>query len=110
MSSQTPAPETRGGPLGALARACAYHPVRTIIVWALALVAIVLSSQTFGGALVNEFSIPGSESQSAVDLLQEKFPERAGDSAQIVFARLWAACLQQLTHQGVIPVVHGLLS
>jgi RND superfamily putative drug exporter len=55
-------------------------------VWATALVAIVLAANIFGGSLVNEFAIPGSESQSAVDLLEEKFPERAGDSAQIVFA------------------------
>jgi putative drug exporter of the RND superfamily len=86
MSSPSPAPDTKRGPLGALARGCAHHPVRTVVVWAVALVAIVLSSQAFGGALVNEFKIPGSETQSAVDLLEEKFPERAGDSAQIVFA------------------------
>jgi RND superfamily putative drug exporter len=86
MSSSLQAPDTKRGALGALARGCAFHPVRTIVVWAVALVAIVLSSQAFGGALVNEFSIPGSETQSAVDLLEERFPERAGDSAQIVFA------------------------
>ena len=86
MSSPTSAPDTKRGALGALARGCAFHPVRTIVVWAVALVAIILSSQAFGGALVNAFSIPGSETQSAVDLLEEKFPERAGDSAQLVFA------------------------
>ncbi|GAB3764379.1 MMPL family transporter [Nocardioides ginsengisegetis] len=68
-----------------MARAGATHPVRTIVIWATALLAIVMASSTFGGALVNEFVIPGSETQQAVDLLQEKFPERAGDAAQIVF-------------------------
>ncbi len=85
MSSPTQAPETKLGALAALARACAGHPVRTLIVWVTAFVAVALSANLFGGALVNEFTIPGSETQSAVDLLEEKFPERAGDAAQIVF-------------------------
>ena len=84
--SSSPSAHGKRGALTALARACAFHPLRTIAVWATALVAIVLTANMFGGALVNEFAIPGSESQSAVDLLEEKFPERAGDSAQIVFA------------------------
>jgi RND superfamily putative drug exporter len=48
--------------------------------------AVVFSANTFGGTLVNEFKIPGSETQSAVDLLEQRFPERAGDAAQIVFS------------------------
>jgi RND superfamily putative drug exporter len=84
--SSPPTEQQRPGALTRLARACAFHPRRTIGIWATALVAVVLAANAFGGALVNEFAIPGSESQSAVDLLQEKFPERAGDSAQIVFA------------------------
>jgi RND superfamily putative drug exporter len=38
-----------------------------------------------GGAFVDNFSLPGSESQRAVDLLKEKFPAAAGDRSQIVF-------------------------
>ena len=86
MSSSTSAPDTKRGALAALARGCAYHPVRTLVVWVVALVADRPVRQAFGGALVNEFTIPGSETQSALDLLEEKFPERAGDAAQIVFA------------------------
>ena len=85
MSTPTRATE-RGGALTRLARACAFHPLRTLAVWATAFVAIVLSASAFGGQLVNEFSIPGSDTQSAVDLLQEKFPEAGGGSARVVFA------------------------
>jgi RND superfamily putative drug exporter len=49
------------------------------------IVAIAVSANAFGGALVNESNIPGSETQQATDLLEERFPERAGDSAQVVF-------------------------
>ena len=86
MSSPTPGTDRKRGALQRLAHGCAYHPVRTIAIWAAVLVAVFVSAGTFGGDLVNEFAIPGSETQSAVDLLEEKFPERAGDSAQIVFS------------------------
>lgn len=44
----------------------------------------VLSSQ-FGGAYDPSFTIPNVESQTALDLLEERFPEMSGDSATIVF-------------------------
>jgi RND superfamily putative drug exporter len=72
--------------LARVVTACAEHPGRTIGIWVAVIVAIVASSMTFGGKLVNESSIPGSDSQHAVDLLKERFPERAGDSARVVFA------------------------
>ena len=84
--SSPPDGSAHRGALARLARACAFHPVRTVGLWVTALVAVVLSANLFGGALVNEFTIPGSETQNAVDLLEERFPERAGDAAQIVFA------------------------
>jgi RND superfamily putative drug exporter len=73
------------GALASLGRLGAHHPKRTIAVWFAALVTIVVAAGAFGGSLVNEFKIPGSESQQAIDLLQESFPERAGDAAQLVF-------------------------
>ena len=69
-----------------LVRACAEHPKRTLGVWLAIIVAIVGASSAFGGKLVNESSIPGSDSQHAVDLLKKQFPERAGDSARVVFS------------------------
>ncbi len=38
-----------------------------------------------GGTFVDNFSLPGSESQKATDLLKTKFPQQAGDSSQVVF-------------------------
>ena len=86
MSSPPTGTDRKPGALERLAHGCAYHPIRTIVAWTALLVAVVLAAGTFGGELVNEFVIPGSETQSAVDLLEEKFPERAGDSAQVVFS------------------------
>ena len=79
----------RAGPTGGLARlvrACAAHPWRTMGAWLAVVVTIGFASHTFGGTLVNEFKIPGSDSQSARDLLDKRFPERAGDAARLVFS------------------------
>src|SRR4051794_36545356 len=83
--SREPRRRKEGG-LTRLVRGCAEHPWRTIGIWLVAIVAIAASSSAFGGALVNNSSIPGSDSQKAVDLLKERFPERAGDSARVVFS------------------------
>ena len=74
------------GALARLARAVAAHPWRTIAAWLVAAALIVGGSVTVGGRLVDDFTIPGSEAQTAVDLLEERFPARAGDSATLVFA------------------------
>ena len=49
-------------------------------------VAIVGGSATIGGTLVNEFTIPDSDAQRATDLLEQRFPQQSGESAQLVFA------------------------
>jgi RND superfamily putative drug exporter len=69
-----------------LVRSCATHPWRTIGIWIAVVLVIFASAGAFGGKLVNNSTIPGSDSQEAVDLLTERFPERAGDSARIVFS------------------------
>jgi len=87
MNSPTP-PEggaRHTGALARLARAAALHPRRTIAAWVVLLVVAVGASAQFGGRLVNEFTIPGSETQQATDLLKAKFPANAGDSAMVVF-------------------------
>lgn len=69
-----------------LVRSCATHPWRTIGIWIALVLVIFASASAFGGKLVNNSTIPGSDSQEAVDLLTERFPERAGDSARVVFS------------------------
>ena len=63
--------------------------IRTAVVAmisALMLIGLVVLSQTAGGESKTEFTLPGSESQAAFDLLQEHgFSNRAGEQAQIVF-------------------------
>ena len=35
---------------------------------------------------MNNFRLPGTESQRAYDLLKDRFPQQAGDTATVVFA------------------------
>jgi RND superfamily putative drug exporter len=72
--------------LARVTRASARHPWRTLALWLVLVVTIVVSSQTLGGKLINDFSIPNSDTQRASDLLQQRFPSQAGDSAQIIFS------------------------
>jgi len=74
------------GALSRLARACARHGWRTIAIWVVVAVAIVGGSATIGGTLVDEFTIPDSDAQRATDLLEQRFPQQSGESAQLVFA------------------------
>lgn len=56
-----------------------------ILSWIVLLAALIVALSRFGGEFSTEFSLPGSESQRALDLLEERFPSRAGGDASIVF-------------------------
>lgn len=86
MSRPDPSAHEHGGALSRLARACARHGWRTVAIWVVAVVAVFGAAQSVGGSLVDEFSLPGSETQRVTDLLESRFPARSGDSAQMVFA------------------------
>jgi len=60
------------------------HRWRVLGGWIAALVILAGVVAGAGGVFVDSFSIPGVESQQAIDLLEERFPSQAGDSAQIV--------------------------
>jgi RND superfamily putative drug exporter len=68
-----------------LARSTYTHRWRTLVIWIVALVAIVFLGAKAGGDYSNNFSLPGAESQKAFDLLKARFPARSGDTADIVF-------------------------
>src|SRR6266487_1432278 len=60
---------------------------RIVAAWVVFLVAVSVFSSAAGGVFRNEFSLSGSESKQAQELLKERgFGDRAGFSGQIVFA------------------------
>lgn len=69
----------------AVAMASARHPWRTITGWVLAVVAIFALAAAGGGTFVDDFSAKGSQSDRAMALLDENFPEAAKGTALVVF-------------------------
>ncbi|OIK05236.1 MMPL family transporter [Streptomyces monashensis] len=53
--------------------------------WLLILTAVVTCVIAFGGTTDDEFTVPGSPAQTAMDTLKKELPSAAGTSAQIVF-------------------------
>lgn len=56
-----------------------------VLAWIFLLAATSIGAQKWGGELSNDFSVPGTESQRAFDLLEERFPAQAGDTITIVY-------------------------
>jgi putative drug exporter of the RND superfamily len=54
--------------------------------WLLALVGVVACAMAFKGQIDNKFEVPGTESQQAQKLLEQKYPEASGTFARVVFA------------------------
>jgi RND superfamily putative drug exporter len=77
--------QTSAGPIRRWATFTTQHPWRVVTGWLSALVILLILMVTMGGTLVDKFSVPGTESQKALDTLVERFPELSGDNAQIVF-------------------------
>jgi RND superfamily putative drug exporter len=66
--------------------ASARRPWVTIGAWAVAAAIVMGLAGTAGGAFADDFVAPGSQSEAAMQLLEERFPEAAGGSAMAVFA------------------------
>ena len=72
--------------LGNLAAWAAEHWKRSLAIVAVVLVALGVAAGAGGGSFVDDFRTPGTESQSAMDVLDDRFPAAAGDTANVVFA------------------------
>jgi RND superfamily putative drug exporter len=71
--------------LDGLGRSAVRHRWWFIGAWIVAAVAAVAISAGLGGKTIDTFTIPGAQSQEALDLLTERFPEQSGSSATVVF-------------------------
>ena len=60
------------------------HPRRVLLGALIAVVAFGALFYSVGGTFGEGFSVPGTESQRLRDLLEERFPQTAGDSATVV--------------------------
>jgi putative drug exporter of the RND superfamily len=89
-----------------------------VALWMIVLAAVTAASQAAGGNYHNDFSLPGTESQQALDTLERHAPAQAGATVQIVLAdpgglrapqtqERVTAMLGQVGHLPHVAGVHG---
>ena len=74
------------GGLARWTRFCATHPWRIVFGWIGLILLLIVTVATVGGSLKDEFTIPGSESQKATDLIKAEFASEQGGVLNLVFA------------------------
>ncbi len=110
----TPGPdlaaERRVAHTGALARiagACAHHPWRVVLSWLGVFVVLIGLNAAFHGKLINDFKIPGSDTQRATDLITAKFGAQKGAALRVVVA---APPGQRLDAAKGVATIHKMLA
>lgn len=81
------------------------HRRRVVIGWLVLLIGALGLSGAVGTRFANNFSLPGTESQRAADLLKRDFPAQAGDSDQIVVAVRQGAVTDAAVRSHVVPML-----
>ncbi len=62
------------------------HPWRVVFAWLGIIAALIVLVATIGGSLRDEFTIPGSDTQKATDLIEAEFASEQGGVLNLVFA------------------------
>ncbi len=68
-----------------LALLCTTYRKTVIFAWLVALVGVGFAAATAGTSFSENFKLPSSDSQRAVELLEDRFPAQSGETATIVF-------------------------
>ncbi|MEA2688344.1 MAG: putative drug exporter of the superfamily, partial [Candidatus Eremiobacteraeota bacterium] len=74
------------GTLARIAGACARRPWRVVGAWIGVFVVLIGLNAAFHGKLINDFKIPGSDTQKATDLITAKFGAQKGAALRVVVA------------------------
>lgn len=86
--------------MSALANWTFRHRKLMVIAWLLVLVGIVGVGQLVGSAYSDSFTLPKTESRSALDLLAKYSPTQKGETIQVVYASKGG----RLTQQQIAPI------
>src|SRR5215218_11339640 len=71
-----------------LATWCYHRRWRVLAVWIVALIGVTVIGSNVGSSFSQGFNLSDTESARAAQLLETRFPARAGDEGQIVFAHV----------------------
>ncbi|HEV7585712.1 MAG TPA: MMPL family transporter [Solirubrobacteraceae bacterium] len=104
MSATTPQ-ERRQGVVARVGDWAAAHRRLTLVGWIVVLVASLGLSSAIGSNYSNSFSLNGTESQRALDLLKRDFPAQSGDSDQIVLHARSAGIASPAVQARIAPML-----
>src|SRR5689334_4197674 len=94
------------GMLARLATWCYRRRRIVLVLWLVALIGVSVLGKAAGGTLQKTFTLPGTESQRAFDVLSKDFA-RKGDTGDLVFrARNGAAATSPEVRNAIEPVIN----
>ena len=67
-----------------LGRACATHRLRTVAIWVVLAVSLLVANHVYGGEFGRGIELPGSDSERAHELLRSEFGTDSGTTALVV--------------------------
>jgi RND superfamily putative drug exporter len=103
--SSTATQQRRPGIVARVGSWAAGHRRVVVLGWIVALVGAYGASSAVGSNYSNSFSLKGTDSQRAVDLLKRNFPAQSGDSDQIVLHARTGSVTEPAVKARVAPVL-----
>ena len=88
-----------------LGHVCVRRRRWVLLFWVALFVGAAVASQAAGGTTSDDFALPGTESQEAIDLLDQRFPAQSGSSTQVVFGVGEVASLDEPAAQAAMDAV-----
>jgi putative drug exporter of the RND superfamily len=77
--------QTETTTLGRVGGWCYDHRRAVLVLWVIAIIGVTVLAQVVGTDFKNKFTAGNTPSQQATNILQERFPSKSGDTADIVF-------------------------
>ena len=102
-----------------LARWCMAHRRRVVVTWVVVAIGATVVAHVIGPNYVTVYSLPGTDTQRAHDLLAQEFPTQSGDADAIVFhvsrgtidsPAVRSAIAPLLAHVSTLPHVTGVVT
>ena len=91
--------------LSTLARWCYRHRLIVVLLWLVAVAGLGVASKAVGSAYSDNFSLPGTESTKALQLLQKSLPAQSGDSATVVWQTSQGTVRDATVRERMTPVL-----
>jgi putative drug exporter of the RND superfamily len=93
-------------PLYALGHFCVRHRVLVVAVWFTIFLVLAATAAIVGQKTNDNLTLPGTDSQKATDLLNDKFPEQANGTVPVVFQAPAGHTLDESTYENSIKDIN----